>query len=236
MRVAFVGASNVAVMTARALIERGHEVIVIERDRERLDEVMDSLDCSFLHGDGGSPEILSEADPKATDVLFCLTSSDQVNIIASLVGRSLGFRRVVTSIENPEYEHICQELGLEDTIIPVRTISRFLADMLAGIDYLQMQTLVRGQARLFSFKATRDDAGSIEELNLPRGARVVWFYRDGQFRLANGRTRLKCDDDVVIATHSENLQTLRERWQTQLKNEEHATLRSSSNSRGTHAE
>jgi trk system potassium uptake protein TrkA len=44
------------------------------------------------------PNILREVNPEQTDFLFCLTDSDQANVIASLVGRSLGFKRVVTSI------------------------------------------------------------------------------------------------------------------------------------------
>lgn len=212
MRIVFVGASNLVVLSATLMIERGHEVVIIERDRERIDALVDELDCSFLHGDGGNPQILSEADPHATDVLFCLTDDDQVNIIASLVGRSLGFKRVVTSIENPDYERICQELELDDTIIPVRTVSRYLVDMLSGVDYLELRTVVKEEARLFSFVADEDATGALSELDLPRDARVVWFYRDGTFTLADEDSRLKKDDEVVIATHSSNLKTLRDRW------------------------
>lgn len=213
MRVVFIGASNWTVLTAKLLIEREHEVVIIEADRALIDELSDELDCSFLHGDGGSPEILREADPKGTDFLFCLTENDQVNIIAGLVGRSLGFRRVVTSIENPAYEQICQELGLDDTIVPARTISRYLADMLAGIDYVELRTVVKEEARLFPFRATSDDAGDISDLDLPSDARVVWIYRGEKFQLVDEKTRIEKDDEVVIATHSGNLETLRERWQ-----------------------
>ncbi len=223
MRVAFVGANNEAVMTAQLLIDRGHEVIIIERDRARIDALMDQLDCSFLHGDGGSPEILSEADPKNTDVLFSLTEQDQLNIIASLVGRSLGFRRVITSIQDPNYERICQELGLDDTIVPVRTISRFLADMLAGIDYVELRTVVKEEARLFSFTAEKSDARKINELELPARSRVVWFYREGRFQLADDETHLQAGDEVIIATHSSNLKVLGDRWQPKGANKQLAT-------------
>jgi trk system potassium uptake protein TrkA len=213
MRITFVGASNLAVMTAKLLIDRGHQVVMIDRDRARIDAIMGHLDCSFLCGDGGSPEILREADPKATDVLLCLTDSDQVNIIASLVGRSLGFKRVITSIADAEYEPICQELGLVDTVVPVRTISRFLADMLSGIDYVEFRTVVKADARLFSFTACEEDAGEVSALKLPSGAKVVWLYRDGKFNTVDESSQLQADDEVVIATRSDNLAALRDRWQ-----------------------
>jgi len=212
MRVIFVGANAVAVMTAKLLIERGAEVVIIESDRSVIDGLSDTMDCSFLHGDGSSPELLRETNPEGSDFLFCLTDHDQINILASLVGRSLGCKRVVTSIQNSEYENICQELGLTDTIVPDRTISRYLADMSVGIDVLELHTVIKDEARLFPFVAGPDDAGPVDELDLPEDARVVWYYRDDNFHVADNDATLKKNDEVIIATHSKNLKKLRERW------------------------
>lgn len=219
MRVVFIGAAPLALMTARLLIERRHEVIIIEEDRSVIEELSDSLDCSFLHGDGSSPEILREADPKDSDILFCLTDHDQTNIIAGLVGRSLGFGRVVASITDTDYEPVCKELGLEDTIVPARTISRYLVDMLAGIDIVELRTAIRDEARLFSFTATDADAVEVGELDLPSEARVVWYYREEDFHLADESTTLKTGDEVVIATHSKHLEDLRQRWRPKSSND-----------------
>jgi trk system potassium uptake protein TrkA len=211
MRVACVGAGEITVKTAEILIDRGHQVVIIEDDKARIDDLSDLLDCSFLQGDGSSPAILKEVDPKGTDVLFCLTDKDQHNIIASLVGRSLGFQRIITQISNPEYEGICVELGLTDTIVPSRTISRFLADMVQGLDILELSTVMRGEARFFVFSARAEDAGPVSELDLPGRAKVICFYRDNEFVLADEGVELTGGEDVVILTHSENLPTLRER-------------------------
>lgn len=118
MRIAFVSASDESIRTAELLIKQGHAVIIIGRDQEKIEELSDELDCSFLHGDGSRPDILREVNPEQTDVLFCLSDDDKDNLIAALVGRSLGFKRCVTRIENPDLEDICRELGLENTIIP----------------------------------------------------------------------------------------------------------------------
>jgi len=132
MRAVFIGAGSLAVVTAKLIRERGEEVVIIEQDKERIDALADELDCGFLHGDGSKPAMLREANPEGTDVLFALTGNDQANILASLVGRSLGFKRVVTKIDDYEFEHICKELGLEDVIVPTRTVGRFLAERYAA--------------------------------------------------------------------------------------------------------
>jgi trk system potassium uptake protein TrkA len=212
VRIAVVGGSTLGVATARALVDKGHEVVLVETDRERIDTLSEELDCSFLHGDGSRPDILRELDPEGTDVLLCLTDSDQANVIASVIGRSLGFERVVTKIADPQFEGICQELGLEDTIIPSRTISRYLVDMVHGGGIVEIATVIKDEARFFSFTAREDDAVTVDDLDLPDEARVICFYRDDEFHLADAETKLREDDEVVILTHSRNLPRLRERW------------------------
>lgn len=132
MRAVFIGAGSLAVVTAKLIRERGEEVVIIEQDKDRIDALAEQIDCGFLHGDGSKPAMLREADPEHTDVLFALTGNDQANILASLVGRSLGFKRVVTKIDDFEFEHICRELGLDDVIVPSRTVGRFLAERYAA--------------------------------------------------------------------------------------------------------
>lgn len=212
MRAVFVGAGSVTVMAARIMLKRGHEVVIIERDRERIDALGEMLDCGFLHGDGSTPVLLREADPEHSDCLFCLTGQDQTNILASLVGRSLGYARVVTKIEDPEFEHICLELGLEDTIVPALTIGRYLADMLQGQDLLELSAMVKDEARVFSFIAGDDDAVAIGALGLPDDSRVICLYRDGRFQLPEADARLERGDEVIVLTHSRNLARLQQRW------------------------
>ena len=212
MRAVLIGAGSLTVMTAHVLLERGHEVVLIESDKERISALSDELNCGFLQGDGSKPAILREADPKETDILYCLTDNDQVNIISGLVGHSLGFRRVVTKIEDPEFEHICIELGLEDTIIPARTTGLHLADMLEGQSPMELSTMIRDEARAFSFVARNEDEGSLAELSLPEGSRVVCIYRDGKFIAASDDVKLEAEDEVVIITHRKNLAALEERW------------------------
>lgn len=212
MKAVFLGASALAVTTARRLIERGRDVVIVEQDKERIDELADELDCGFLHGDGTRPDILREAEPSEHDVLFCLGGHDQANIIASLVGRSLGFKRVVTRIEDPGFEHICMELGLQNTIVPDTAVGRYLADMFEGQDVLQLSALLKGAARVFAFVVGDDEAGPLNQLDLPPETRVMCLYRNGEFILPDSESRVKGGDELVLITHQEQLAELRERW------------------------
>ncbi|AJF06411.1 potassium channel family protein [Geoalkalibacter subterraneus] len=213
MRIVFVGASELTITTARLLMDRGNEIIIIDSDKNKIEELSENLDCSFLHGDGSHPQILREADPKHTDILFCLTDNDQNNIIAALVGRTLGFKRVVLNIHEWEFENICLELGLEDIIIPSRTISRYLADMVAGVDILELSTVMKGEARFYTFTIDQEHTHqTIDDLELPDQARAIFFYRDGDFFLTEKDIKLQEGDELVLICHSEVLDKLKEKF------------------------
>jgi trk system potassium uptake protein TrkA len=213
MRTVFIGAGKVSIETAKALIKKGHEVVIIETNKTKIDELSKDMDCSFLQGDGSHPNLLREVNPEQTDFLFCLTNSDQVNVIASLVGRSLGFNRVVTSIGDPQFEGICHELGLKDTIIPSRTISRYLEDMVGGGENVELFTVIKDEARFFTLIAKEQEAVAAKDLKLPADAKVICYYRDGKFSHADEETTFRIGDEIVILTHSKNMPVLQERWQ-----------------------
>jgi trk system potassium uptake protein TrkA len=229
MRTVFVGAGKVSVETAKALIKKGHEVVIIENDKDKIDEFSEVMDCSFLQGDGSQPNILREVNPGQTDFLFCLTDSDQDNVIASLVGRSLGFDRIVTSIGDPQFEVICRELGLNDTIIPSRTISRYLEDMVGGEKNVELSTVIKDEARFFTLIAKEEDAVAARDLNLPADAKVICYYRDDKFSHADEETTFRIGDEIVILTHSKNMPVLQERWQPKPAQEQQADAASKKN-------
>lgn len=212
MRICFLGSGTAAVATARHLVDSGHEVILVDLNRERLDELSESLDCGYIHGDGSKPDILREVGPEQTDFLFCMMSEDQDNIIASLVGESLGFKRVVTSITDQEFDPICHQLGLTDVINPTSTISRYLADMIGGIDSFELSSTLKHSARLFTFVATASEAAKVGDLDLPDHSRVICYYRDAAFHLVSSDTLIKEGDEVVVLTDERHLKTLRERF------------------------
>ena len=213
MRFVFIGSGTLAVLTSRLLAARQHEVVIIERDAAVIERLRDEADLGFIHGDGTRPAILRETDPDGTDLLFCLTHDDQTNIIASLVARSLGYPRVVTKIEDPELQHICVELGLAGSLVPMQTVGRYLADMAEGQDIIELSDILRGDTRIFSFRASAAEAVRIDQLDLPDAARAICIYRNGEeLRFADPSTEIQIGDEVVLLTRARVMKPLRERF------------------------
>ena len=212
MRAIFVGASPLTVMTAQRLLKAGHDVVIIDTNEDKISELSESLDCGFIHGDGSRPAVLDELSPDETDMLFCLSNDDQDNIIASLVGQTMQFSSVVTKIEDPDFEGICNKLGLENVIVPDRDVGERLSDRVEGHDVTDLSTAVKGGIRFYEFVAREQDAGRLDALDLPEAARVIVIIRDGDAVIAEDDDELRQDDHVLVVTRRDEVEKLRKRF------------------------
>ena len=212
MRTIFIGASPLTVMAARRLLDAGHDVVIIDQDKEIISDLSETLDCGFIHGDGSRPAVLAELSPGDKDILFCLSNDDQDNIIASLVGQTMQFSAVVTKIEDPDFEDICSKLGLENVIVPDRDVGERLAYRVEGHDLSGLNTEVEGGIRFFHFIAGNEDAGKLGDLDLPGQARAIVITRDGESTIIGTDEEIKQDDRVLLVTQRRDLEELRERF------------------------
>lgn len=78
----------------------------------------------------------------------------------------------MTKIEDPELEHICAELGLADSLVPMHMVGHYRADMAEGQNIIELSDILRGDARVFSFPVTEAEAVRISELALPKSERA----------------------------------------------------------------
>jgi len=214
MRVVFVGAGDQSLQAIKTLSEHENELILIDEDEQKIEKLREKLDCGLMIGDGSDPEILKETNPKKVDFLFALSDSDQDNILTALVGKSLEIKTVVVSVRNPSYEKICLELGLENTIVPSRTIADFLIRFMEDQSSPDLKNYIKNEARLFKIVVGEKGARTVAELDLPSKAKAICYYRDGKFELTTEETKLKQDDENIILTHKKEISNLEDKYET----------------------
>lgn len=213
MRIGFIGAGGFTVTAARSLLKAGHEVVIVEEDRERLDQLEEEdLDCGLVHGDGSRPAILKELGPENTDFLFCMSSSDQDNILAGLAGGGMGFGRCVVMISDPDFEPLCAQLGLEDVLVPSQETANAVMDRVSGIESVDLAPLLDAGLRFFCFVAEEGDAGPISELDLPHSARVLALVRDEEVVPIADRLEICEGDRIYVSCLRGQLNGLRDRF------------------------
>jgi trk system potassium uptake protein TrkA len=204
MRIIILGASRFGTAIAETLIEAGHEVVVIDKDRERLEALAERMDCGMLRGDGTMPSTLREVWRDEKDVFIAVTNASEDNILACLVARSVGFGRVIPQIVASELMRVCEELELTDAINPHATVAQDVADALQDRAELDHETALSNQLALKRVHVPqRLDGLRMDELELPGDARPVALIRDEDEHLPDGDTVLKAGDHVMVVIRRE---------------------------------
>jgi len=103
MRVIIVGAGEVGYQIAKFLSLELIDVIVIDKDGEKLKRFVEELDVATIEGEGGDPSTLIEAEAGSADILLAVTDRDETNMIACLLGKVFNVPRKIARIRNPEY-------------------------------------------------------------------------------------------------------------------------------------
>ncbi|MEZ5244225.1 MAG: Trk system potassium transporter TrkA [Acidimicrobiales bacterium] len=123
MHVIVVGAGEVGSYVADRLSREGHDVAIIDLDDSRLRQLADGLDVLTVRGSGTHPRTLRKAGVEQADLLVAVTSNDEVNLIASLLAKSIGVERTVVRIEaadlrSPEAQAVRDASGGDLVIDP----------------------------------------------------------------------------------------------------------------------
>jgi trk system potassium uptake protein TrkA len=198
MRIVIIGASRLGVRLAEEWIKAGQRVLIIEKDRQRIEILQDKLDCGFLHGDGSQPGLLREADPGNTDLLLCLSSHDQSNIIAGLAARSLGYKRVITLVEEESYLPLCEELGLEDVLVPTLSLSHRLQKMAESKATYDAGDLQQFGAGLYALDVTTEMLDEQGRPDLPKKFSPLWFFREDKLYFLDDGSGLLAGDRLIL--------------------------------------
>ena len=104
MHVIIVGAGEVGYNIAKFLASEKIDIVMIDRDGEKLRNISEELDIATIEGEGSDPSVFKEAGAKNADILIAVTNSDETNMIACLLGKALfNVKRRIARIRNPDY-------------------------------------------------------------------------------------------------------------------------------------
>jgi trk system potassium uptake protein TrkA len=158
-RVTIIGGGDVGLQLAERLERQldGLELAVIERDPARGELVASRLQHTLvLNGDGTDLELLEAEDVGRSDVLVGVIDNDEKNLLASLLARQLGVRRIITRVSRRTNLRLFERVGI-DIAISARGAA------IASV----MHQIQGGPTRLLA--VVEEGAGRILELDVPAG-------------------------------------------------------------------
>jgi trk system potassium uptake protein TrkA len=104
MKIIIIGAGEVGFNIAQRLSEENHDVVVIDKDQNKINHLQTVIDVQAIVGSGTSPSILQEVGIKESDIIVAATDSDEANLIACFYAQHLtDYITKIARVRNPDY-------------------------------------------------------------------------------------------------------------------------------------
>jgi trk system potassium uptake protein TrkA len=182
-----------------------HEVVVIERDADRVTELRDELGDMVVRGDGTEVSLLDSVGTSRCDLLIALTDNDGHNLIACQVAKHyFSVPRTVARVDDPLNERLFQLLGVDETISAARAVMAQIEVTLPEHTVVPLLPLHASGLQIVDLHVQPDSPASgkaIRELELPQPSLISLIVRsDGTPEIPTGDTVLQPGDEVIAVT------------------------------------
>ncbi|WP_320824305.1 Trk system potassium transporter TrkA [Reinekea sp.] len=203
-RIVIAGGGNIGHRLARE-IESRYSVKVLEHSEARCQWLSNHLKHAIvLRGDASDQELLLDENIEDTDLFIAVTNDDEANIMASLLAKRLGARKVMTLINNTAYVDLVQGGDIDIAISPSQsTIGSLLTHVRRG-DIANVYSLRRGAAEAIEavahgdIKTSKVVGRAIEDIDLPEGCSIGAIVRGEIVIIAHDHSIIESGDHVIL--------------------------------------
>jgi trk system potassium uptake protein TrkA len=208
-RIMILGGGRVGFYVAKTMEERNLSVKIIETDAERCKFLLKSLQKSvILRGDGSDQKLLEEENINDMDVFAAISNNEELNIMASLLAKSLGAKKVITIVNRTDYLPLANNLGIEAVLSPrLITASTIMRYVRSG-NILSLTTVAEGKAEILEAEVKEGSiltGKTLHEVEFPKKTLIGAIIRDNNVIIPSGNDRISSDDKLIIFTLQESI-------------------------------
>jgi trk/ktr system potassium uptake protein len=202
MYVVIVGAGKVGWNLARELIQKNHEITLVESDPQRYAVVEEELEHSVQYGDGSELWVLERAGIERSDLVIAVTGDDEDNILISQVAREkYGVERIVARCNNPRNLQHFELLGIKPAVSATDLILRLIEHEVPKYGLVHLLDLPQERLEIIELEVNQGAPGAgkkVRDLGLPDGSLVISILRDGQGFVPAGDSLVQEGDEVLV--------------------------------------
>ena len=155
MKIIVLGAGKVGKTLIKHMSNEDHDIIVVDQNATKVEEVVNQFDVIGVVGNGGSYDILMEAGAEDANLIICVTASDELNILAGLVAKKMGTRHTIARVRNPDYssqrDFMRNQLGFSMIVNPELEAASEIRRVLSFPSAVKVDTFSRGKVELAEF-------------------------------------------------------------------------------------
>ena len=214
-----VGGGRICYYLSHMLLEdRGVAIKIIEKNRERCDELCELLPrVTVIHGDGSDIELLESEGMEQMDAFIALTGMDEENLIMSMVASYKGIPKIITKTGRFKYIPLISRMGIDTVVNPKSTTTSQIVQYVRamsnaeGSNIKTLHKILNGNAEAVEFVATdktRNLDIPLKNLRLKKNLLIAVIVREGRVIIPHGQDVIQKNDSVIVVTSEHRLTDL----------------------------
>jgi trk system potassium uptake protein TrkA len=212
-RVTIIGGGDVGLQLAERL-ERDDavEVMVIERDPDRGEMIAARLRRALvLTGDGTDLALLETEDVGRSDVLVGVIDNDERNLLASLLARQLGVRRIITRVSKRANLRLFERVGIDVAISARGAAVASVLHQIQGGSTRLLAVIEQGAGRILELDVPDTyQSRELRDLAAPKNSIVGAIVRQSRAFVPRGNDRVEPGDRLIVFTTHEAADKVRD--------------------------
>ncbi|UKN02437.1 Trk system potassium transporter TrkA [Paracrocinitomix mangrovi] len=202
------GGSSIGILTAQ-LLENKYNVTLIEKNKELCEEIAGQLKNTLvLNIDGRDVTAIEAEGLEDMDAFIAVTGDSESNIMSSLVAKNHGVKKTIARVENIDYIHLSQNIGIDTLInkkiIAASNIFKYVRKgeveaiaNLHGVDAEIIEFVVKPNSKVTKKR--------IRDLKFPKTANISGVVRNNVGFIPFGEFQLQEGDRAVVFSLTETV-------------------------------
>lgn len=207
------GGSKAGFHAAKTL-SRKFNVKLIERDKDKSFELADQLkNVMIINGDGRDVDLLAEENIGNMDAFIAVTGNSETNIISCLVAKNRGVKKTISLVENIDYIHLSQNIGVDTMINKKLIAANFIFRYIRKGDIISLTSIHGVDAEVLEFivkAGSKITQKEIRNLEFPKGAIIGGVVRNGTGYTTMGSFQFRPKDRAVVLCRPGCIKTVEE--------------------------
>ena len=213
MLIVIVGGGKMGFAIADILSKDRHDVVIIEKNKERVAILEDRLDVKVIAGNGASTAVLESAGISQARLLLAVTDSDEVNMMICLLGKHAGVEFTVARVGNLEYlEGKTSEAsflsGIDLLICPEIIAAKTIMKLVAAPEALDVMYYADNKIMVLELPITEKmpvNGIRIDQLSSELPYLILAITRDDKVIIPRGSDRLWKGDVIYLLAKTDEM-------------------------------
>ena len=198
------GGSKVGINTAKQLSKK-YSIKIVEKDKEKCFALADSLpETMVINGDVRDTNMLKEEGLDRMDAFIAVTGNSETNIISSLVAKNHGVKKTIAAVENVDYIHLSQSIGVDTMINKKLIAANFIFRYIRRGEVLSLTSIHGVDAEILEFEVKPNSkilTHELRNLDFPKTAVIGGVIRKDVGYTVRGNFEFEVKDRVVVLSN-----------------------------------